>query len=1221
MNFIYRIIHYALIFLIAFSLQFSVQADETENYFKIINKGDLNLVKSYNKNGIPLNPIGSDGRTALIYAIERGKLNIVSYFIEQGVDTTMPQGNPKLVPLHYAIEKRKMDIAIAMLPHIKDLNSKDLDGNTALYLATVRNEQKFIKQLLDQKVNINETNHNGYTALMGAVFKKNRKVFQLLLEYNADTQIKDDRGRTIVHYIVDENESLLLKDLASKKVDYDAIDKDGFASIHLAIQKNRFDCFKNLLENNANIHLADKDGKYPLLETYTKNKDKFFQLILQFATDISPIDSGGNNILHLSVQKKDFLTTETVIKKNINKDATNNLGKTALIIAAESNHSGLIKLLIEKGANPKIKDQSNRTAFHYLMKHGNKEMTNLFISKSIDVNELDSTNYSPIKIAFENRKYDIVQTLIENNATVDIILSDGKSLLQHCIEKNLKEIGKLVIQKTKNLNEPLTNGEFPILATIELGRIELLVNMLDQKVDISKKDKDGNTSIVIATEKNYTKIVEYLLEKGANPSTISASNKFKGLSLLEIALDNNNGEIFKALIKKGADYKFIDNNGKSVLHRAAEKGVMNIIQVLLDAKMDVNLKDKDGNTALLLAVDKNRQTTVKFLLDNQSNINATNSELLTTVMLATKNGNREMVNLLILRGANINAANQKGQTALFMALENDQMDILKDLIQSNADIHYKNKNNCTILMELGKADLGKRTIKAIEIIKLLLDKSANINETDLEGNTALSYAVSKSNFEMIAYLISKGADLKLQNKLSQTALHKIINDSIAQNIDMDLTRQSIYLLALSGVDINGKNDQGSNALIQAIQSGALADSQKTVQLIEILLDLGIQVLDKNKDGKSAIDIGQETKNLEIQQALKINQDGEKIQGILFEMYGTVNDDIPQKIFVDEQENVYIHALIHEKHNVLKFNSKGELLLSREFPNAKKILVDSKGNIYVSFVQLIEGAKDNCPEKENLIIKLKKYDADGKELFSQDYTRKKACKFTDVLSMHITSENHIFLGALLGENNYELIQLDSDGKKLWNTYRNEGWTDSGMDNSENIYLFGKSLHYYNSKGKSSKYKTDWTSDSYKICSDSFRNVYFSEENSKVGFVLHKFDKNGKLIWKRIYSSQKAEKIIGLHCDANNHVYIYGNTTENLHGNTNSGKTDLFIVKINPEGKRIWTKQFGGLEEEEFISYTFSHANLYIVGTTKGSLSNKNAKGGKDIFILKYNITGK
>lgn len=59
----------------------------------------------------------------------------------------------------------------------------------------------------------------------------------------------------------------------------------------------------------------------------------------------------------------------------------------------------------------------------------------------------------------------------------------------------------------------------------------------------------------------------------------------------------------------------------------------------------------------------------------------------------------------------------------------------------------------------------------LEIVRLFLDAGADINRQDEKGNTPLMYAAIHGDHKMIALLMERGADERIQNKNGNNALH------------------------------------------------------------------------------------------------------------------------------------------------------------------------------------------------------------------------------------------------------------------------------------------------------------------------------------------------------------------------------------------------------------------------------------------------------------------
>ncbi|PJZ29503.1 SBBP repeat-containing protein [Leptospira kmetyi] len=99
------------------------------------------------------------------------------------------------------------------------------------------------------------------------------------------------------------------------------------------------------------------------------------------------------------------------------------------------------------------------------------------------------------------------------------------------------------------------------------------------------------------------------------------------------------------------------------------------------------------------------------------------------------------------------------------------------------------------------------------------------------------------------------------------------------------------------------------------------------------------------------------------------------------------------------------------------------------------------------------------------------------------------------------------------------------------------------------------------------------------------------------------------------------------DSNNNIYITGQVSASIDGQTLAGSTDLFVTKYNSSGVKQWTRLLG-IAGDGTIAYGItsdSSNNIYTVGTTNGALDGEVFTGTPDfvdqnLFITKYDSNG-
>ena len=171
------------------------------------------------------------------------------------------------------------------------------------------------------------------------------------------------------------------------------------------------------------------------------------------------------------------------------------------------------------------------------------------------------------------------------------------------------------------MNATTKGGATPLMIAGNMGNYpcaELLVKAGADVNIVSKRLQE--TALICAAYKSPTKLVQLLLEKGANVNAVNQGN----WTALHKAVVNGRGETARLLIKAGADVKIRTTSNGSVLGSMDFSNDDECVKTectLLEAGASVNETDSCGRTALMNAVSRGNLKSMKLLLQRDANIN------------------------------------------------------------------------------------------------------------------------------------------------------------------------------------------------------------------------------------------------------------------------------------------------------------------------------------------------------------------------------------------------------------------------------------------------------------------------------------------------------------------------------------------------------------------------------------------------------------------------
>ena len=336
-------------------------------------------------------------------------------------------------------------------------------------------------------------------------------------------------------------------------------------------------------------------------------------------------------------------------------------------------------------------------------------------------------------------------------------------------------------------------------------------------IDFYSYRSEMELKLVAACMSGDDSLVLSLINSGVNVNCLVKIGGREWSPLLMASVEGHT-EIVKVLLERGAQVDLQDNGGWTALMWASYSGCTEIVNVLVERGAQVDLQNNVGLTALIWASGRGHTEIVRVLLERSAQVDLQNNDGWTALMWASCRGHTEIVNVLLQRGAQVDLQDTDGSTALMLASDNEDMDIAKLLMDHGAKVGrdhvlvaacmsgddslvlslINSGVNVNCLVKIDGSEWSPLMMASSEghtdIVKLLLQRGAQVDLQDNVGLTALMWASEAGNVETVQLLLEHGARVDLETNDGITAMNRAGSHEILDLLLSAMIPQLINLL-------------------------------------------------------------------------------------------------------------------------------------------------------------------------------------------------------------------------------------------------------------------------------------------------------------------------------------------------------------------------------------------------------------------------------------------
>lgn len=421
------------------------------------------------------------------------------------------------------------------------------------------------------------------------------------------------------------------------------------------------------------------------------------------------------------------------------------------------------------------------------------------------------------------------------------IQAQDNTLLDRAFWKKKPDVATVEaeIKKGSNPTELNSNAFDPtVLAINEQASNEVIKYLLSIKGnDVNKLTHDGRTYIFWAAYRGNIEIMEYLLKKGAKTNIFDD----KGYSALNFAASSGQGntKVYDLLIAKGINpKKDVDHDGANALLLVAPHDKdFKLINYFISKGLDINSTDANGNTAFNYAAKMGNVATLKTLVEK--GVKYTDNAMI----LASQGGRGtsntlEVYQYLETLNINPNAIGENGVNVLHAIVRKEkQGEIIRHFLSKGVDGNKTDNDGNTPFMNATSSS------NDIETINLLLANIKDINQQNKKGVSALAFAVKNNSLEVVKFLLEKGADVNAIDDNGDNLVSYLIqsyDSQKPQNFDAKIT-----LLQQKGLDVASPQKNGNTIY-------HLAVAKNDVSLVKLVERYQSDINSKNSEGMTAL---------------------------------------------------------------------------------------------------------------------------------------------------------------------------------------------------------------------------------------------------------------------------------------------------------------------------------------------------------------------------------
>ncbi len=279
------------------------------------------------------------------------------------------------------------------------------------------------------------------------------------------------------------------------------------------------------------------NGPSPLVQAAKSGDAAAVRALLQQGASATASDPDGATALHWIAYHDDLATAKVLLKAGANVNAANDLGATPLWVASENGSTSMVRLLLDAGANPNLALLAGETPLMVASRGGYPQVVELLLAKGADPNARGARGQTALMWAAAQKHPEVTKVLLAHGADFNIRSSVYNEVMA------VPPHGYLPY------NRAIPHGsDTALLFAARDGDLESARLLVAAGANVNDADAWGVSALTYAAHSGFDDLVEFLLDKGADPNAAAA-----GFAALHCAILRRDEKMAAALLNHGAD--------------------------------------------------------------------------------------------------------------------------------------------------------------------------------------------------------------------------------------------------------------------------------------------------------------------------------------------------------------------------------------------------------------------------------------------------------------------------------------------------------------------------------------------------------------------------------------------------------------------------------------------------------------------------------------------